>query len=149
MNSGWNCQAFEDLPGIDVYEILKIREVVFILEQQCLYNDIDDKDQSSHHVTFKKDNRLLAYARIIPGSSKSHVHIGRIIVDHTVRRTGLGKELVQTAITYARTIFAPERIDISAQNYLRTFYESFGFIAHGKIYDLDGIPHIDMTLQLV
>jgi len=149
MKDGWNCVVFEELTGNDVYEILKLREAVFILEQQCFYIDIDDVDKTSHHVTLFKNDTLLAYARIIPGSSPDYVIIGRIIVNESVRRTGLGKELVQIAIEQAKILYTPSRIDISAQEYLRRFYESFGFIAHGSIYDLDGIPHIDMTLQLV
>lgn len=69
MKDGWNCVVFEELTGNDVYEILKLREAVFILEQQCFYIDIDDVDKTSHHVTLFKNDTLLAYARIIPGSS--------------------------------------------------------------------------------
>ncbi|MFN5006886.1 MAG: GNAT family N-acetyltransferase [Ignavibacteria bacterium] len=149
MKEGWNCLAFDELTGNDVYEILKLREAVFILEQQCLYIDIDNVDKTSLHITFIKEDKLLAYARIIPGNSPDHVIIGRIIVNESVRGTGLGKELVHTAIAQAQIHYSPIKIDISAQDYLRRFYESFGFIIHGTIYDLDGIPHIDMSLQLV
>ncbi|MGA1249073.1 MAG: GNAT family N-acetyltransferase [Candidatus Kapaibacteriota bacterium] len=149
MNIIWECKSFHELTAREVYDILKLREEVFIVEQQCIYKDIDDKDFVSQHILAYLDNQLIAYSRIIPGSSTEFATIGRIIVHKIARGNGYGKELVSLSITSAKNIFSPNRIDISAQEYLLDFYESFGFIINGLPYDLDGIPHIDMTLQLV
>ena len=148
MNAQWECKAFNELDIHTLYDILKLREEVFILEQECLYNDIDDIDLSSHHVWVYQGKQMIAYARIIPGTRNEYVKLGRIIVHRLARGKGLGKELVQQSIDIAKQLYTPLRIEIAAQQYLQLFYESFGFICKADPYDLDGIPHIDMTLHL-
>jgi len=146
MSASWKCVQFSELNGFEVYELLLLREQVFILEQECLYSDIDGIDLHAYHVLGMSSDRLIGYARIYQGDSPGTIKIGRIVVPQSDRALGLGKELVSTAIAFAQEIYSPESIHISAQSYLLNFYKSFGFSEVGESYMLDGIPHNNMIL---
>jgi ElaA protein len=149
MNIQWKCIPFSALSSQEVYDILGLRQDIFIIEQACLYQDIDGIDLHSHHVLAHLNGQLIAYARIIPIVDSTIVKLGRIIVHSDHRGNALGTQLVQYSINEAKHLFSPDHIHISAQSYLLKFYESLGFHSISETYDLDGITHIDMSIQLI
>lgn len=138
-------KAFEKLSTEELYQIMKLRIEVFIIEQQCLYQDADDKDQKCHHLMLIKDETLVAYARLVPaGLSFPEVSIGRVITSAGVRGTGAGKVLMNAAIEACKNIFGPVPIRIGAQTYAKNFYTGLGFEDTGIAFLEDDIPHIEM-----
>jgi ElaA protein len=136
---------FKDLTPAELYAVLRLRNEVFIVEQNCAYQDMDNKDIYSHHLMLYKDSELVAYARLVPpGLSYDEMSIGRVITSKTVRGTGAGKILMQSAIGNCYKIFGRSNIKIGAQVYAKAFYNSLGFEDTGDIYDEDGIDHIHM-----
>lgn len=145
----WNIVAFGDLSLEDLYRILQIRNAVFIVEQNCPYQDLDNKDFGAYHLFYRKDNAISAYCRILPaGASYKEVSIGRVLTVRSVRKQGLGKVMMETAIQFVKAEWPRQNIRISAQKYLQAFYESFGFKAQGADYLEDNIPHVEMLLDL-
>lgn len=143
------CKPFHELTLTELYDMLKLRCAVFVIEQNCNYQDMDDKDQMSYHLIGFEDNKLVACARILPkGISYDEVSIGRVMVDKKYRGTGAGKDLMKLAIENAKQIFKADQIVISAQCYLEKFYGDFGFVPEGESYLDDDIPHIKMRLRL-
>lgn len=143
----WQFKTFSDLSSNELYDLLKLRVDVFIVEQNCPYPDLDnvDRDPRVLHLLGYDSEVLVAYARILPkGSYCSMLSFGRIAVAKGLRSTGLGKELVTQVIEYCREKWADELVKISAQLYLENFYTSFGFIRSSDEYLEDGIPHIAM-----
>lgn len=139
------CKSFEELTPRELYAIIKLRNEVFVVEQQCIFQDADDKDQYCHHLMLWNDNTLAAYARLVPaGISYPEVSIGRIVTAPAFRKQSLGKRLVTAAIEKSQELFGTQPIKIGAQLYLLHFYESFGFKQSGFIYLEDGIEHIEM-----
>jgi len=138
----WNCKDYNDLSKDELYDILKIRQEVFIIEQNCNYLDADSFDQVSQHLTCYKQSELIAYMRIVPeGEIYPNISFGRILVKQKFRKIGLGKEIIQRAIN----VFPKDTtIVMSAQLYLTQLYENFGFKIIGKEYLEDEIPHIKM-----
>jgi len=149
MNIDWKCKPFNDLTPQEVYDILGLRQDVFIIEQACIYQDIDGIDTSSHHILASSKETLIAYSRIIPIADSDYVKLGRIIVHNEHRGIALGRHLVQYSISEAIRLYSPKYIHISAQSYLLQFYESFGFHSISDTYDLDGITHLDMSLDIL
>jgi ElaA protein len=144
----WKTKSFNELNNYELYEILKLRAKVFVVEQNCVFQDMDDKDQNSIHVLGFKDDVLVAYSRLVPaGVSYKEAAIGRVVTDPNYRRKGSGKELMQLSIDKLFELFGKQPIRIGAQCYLKAFYESFGFINNSDEYLEDGIPHIEMVLQ--
>lgn len=137
---------FNDLTAKQLYDILQLREAVFQLEQNCLYKDIDDKDKECYHLMHYQNNELISYARLVPKgiSYTDYNSIGRVVSQPNKRKNGYGKLLMIEAMNAMQTIFPDEPIKISAQLYLKKFYESFGFLAIGESYLEDDIPHIAM-----
>ena len=133
---------FHDLTASEVYQILHLRSEVFVVEQDCVYLDPDDKDASAIHVLGYYGAEFAAYSRILP-PGKEFVHIGRVIVKEKFRGKELGRHLMKFSMHKARSIFQSP-IQLAAQSYLRDFYESLGFTQIGEEYLLDGIPHMDM-----
>ena len=148
MSIHWKCIPFNDLTPQEVYAILGLRQDVFIIEQACIYQDIDGIDTTSHHVLASSNDALIAYSRIIPIADSDYVKLGRIIVHNDHRGIALGRHLVQYSISEAIRLYSPKYIHISAQSYLLQFYESFGFHSISDYYDLDGITHLDMELDI-
>lgn len=141
----WTCKSFKDLTNQELYDIFHLRMAVFVVEQNCPYQDADGKDQKSLHVMGRINGELVAYSRIVEaGVSYKEVSIGRVITSQKARRTGAGRELMKKSMEYIEQVHGPGPIRIGAQMYLQKFYESFGFVREGDEYDEDGIPHIIM-----
>ncbi|HAS79641.1 MAG TPA: GNAT family N-acetyltransferase [Fusobacteriaceae bacterium] len=139
-------KKFDELTGREIYEILKIRSEVFVVEQNCIYNDVDEKDMESVHIFFKEKEKIISYIRVIkPGISYDNASIGRVLVVLEERRRGLAKKIVQEGINYIINIWNEEKITIGAQEYLINFYKDLGFKPISQVYLEDGIPHLDMT----
>lgn len=139
---------FSELTTRQLYDILQLRSEVFVVEQDCVYQDIDGNDDKAYHVLFYDESTLVAYSRILPpGAYFDDLSIGRVIVKETHRGQKLGHELMKKSIEFAISQFSKSLIKISAQQYLIKFYESHGFIISGEGYLEDGIPHISMTLE--
>lgn len=124
---------------------MQLRIEIFIVEQNCVFQDADNKDQQSYHLMGMYSNRLIAYTRLVPpGIIYKECSIGRVITAKNARNMGTGKKLIKKSIDFVYTLFNEGPIKIGAQLYLKRFYESFGFIADGDIYLEDGIEHIHM-----
>jgi ElaA protein len=141
----WMLKHFDDLTAKELYNILQLRNEVFIVEQNCPYQDLDNKDLYAFHLMGMKENKLLAYSRLLaPGISYSESSIGRVVSSPGARKTGIGKKLMKESIVQIKNLFQTDTIRIGAQLYLKNFYESFGFIQTGDTYLEDNIPHIIM-----
>ena len=148
MNVRWKCKKFDDLTPAELYAIIRLRNEVFVVEQNCVFQDADNKDQGSWHLMGMKDNDLVAYTRLLPaGLAYTEASIGRVINSSIVRGTGVGKELMQRSIQELYQLWGKQPIRIGAQLYLKKFYESFGFQHTSEIYLEDDIEHIEMLLQ--
>lgn len=143
----WELKKFNELSGIQIFTYFRLRQEVFVVEQTCPYNDIDDTDLLASHLLTWEGNHLMACARIIPpGLSHNMASIGRIATSVNHRGRGLGRELVQRAIDHTQHLFPHQNIKIGAQERLKKFYQSFGFKTTSTVYLEDGIPHLDMKL---
>ena len=141
----WCLKKFHELNLDELYAILQLRSNVFIVEQTCIYNDVDGKDQLTWHLLGKEDDKLIAYTRILPpGIVYTDPAIGRVVIAPSKRSAGLGRELMNLSIQHCEKLFGNTSITVSAQAYLKNFYESLGFFAVGEEYLDDGIPHIEM-----
>ena len=137
-------KTFSELTTAELYELLRIRSEVFVVEQDCVYQDMDYDDQPALHLWLTEGDRIVALCRVCPaGTHMEAVSIGRMIT--TVRGKGYGKQMMLAGIAAARERFGAERIDIEAQEYARGFYEQVGFRQSSDPFILDGIPHIRMT----
>jgi ElaA protein len=142
----WVCKKFEDLSVNELYAVLQLRNEVFVVEQDCVYMDTDNKDQRSYHFMGWENEKLAAYTRIIPpGIVFTESSIGRVVTSPSMRRKGLGRELMKRSIEQARSLFGEHSIRIGAQVYLTTFYKSLGFNIDGNKYLEDGIEHVEMV----
>lgn len=142
----WTIKKFDELTLDELYDILQLRNEVFIVEQNCIYQDLDGKDRSAWHLMAVEDGKLVAYTRILPpGTSYNDPSIGRVVTSTLKRRSGLGRELMKRSIDVCEKLFGKTSITLSAQMYLQSFYESLGFIITGEEYLEDGIPHIKMS----
>ncbi|MDA9086941.1 GNAT family N-acetyltransferase [Polaribacter sp.] len=136
---------FSELNTTELYEILQLRSEVFVVEQDCVYQDIDFKDQKSLHIIGYKNNKIVAYTRLFkPGDYFDNASIGRVLVVASERKYGFGHELMKASITAIKKHFKVTKITVSAQKYLKKFYETHLFIQIGEEYLEDGIPHIRM-----
>ena len=137
-------KTFSELTVDELYELLRVRTEVFVVEQDCVYQDMDGDDQASVHLWLTVDGKIVALCRICPaGTHMQEVSIGRVIT--TVRGKGYGKLIMQEGIKAAREHFSANRIDLEAQVYAQGFYELVGFRQSSDTFILDGIPHIRMT----
>ncbi|MCF6169018.1 GNAT family N-acetyltransferase [Lutibacter sp.] len=138
-------KSFSELTTKELYKILQLRSEVFVVEQNCVYQDIDAKDQKALHVIGYKNNNIIAYTRIFkPGDYFLEASIGRVVVKQTERKFNYGHQIVKASIKAIKTNFKETTIKISAQTYLKKFYESHNFKQIGDEYLEDGIPHIAM-----
>ena len=145
----WQWSSFADLAVADLYEMLALRQQVFVLEQTCLYPDIDGLDPDAHHLlgwrTVDGKRELAATLRCLaPGAKYDEMSLGRVVTSPSTRGTGLGRELVAQGIACAEQLHPGHAIRIGAQAHLETFYAGFGFRTVSAPYDEDGILHIDM-----
>jgi len=148
----WQWSSFADLTVAQLYEMLALRQQVFVLEQTCLYPDIDGLDTGAHHLLGWRsvDGRreLVASLRCLaPGAKYDEMSLGRVVTSPAARGTGLGRDLVAQGIAHAERLHAGHAIRIGAQAHLERFYGSFGFITVSDPYDEDGILHVDMLRQ--
>lgn len=145
----WHIKTFEELTNNELYGLLKARVDVFIVEQECAYQEIDNIDQKAIHYFAEVDGEIAALVRILPrNTTYEEVAIGRVLVVEKFRGTGLAKELMNRAISFVQEEWKEEEIKIQAQTYLQSFYESLGFKQVSVVYEEDEIPHIDMLLQM-
>ena len=136
--------SFQNLTTDQLYQLLRLRAEVFVVEQDCVYQDLDDKDQQAIHLLgMANDGRLAAYTRILPKGTtyKSYVSIGRVITAPFARGKGIGRPLMKESLRVLFHHYGEQIVKISAQAHLSDFYESLGFEGVGDIYDEDGIPH--------
>lgn len=141
------CLPFDSLTPLQLYTIIQLRNAVFVVEQNCVFQDADGKDPYCHHLMIWQEKELVAYARLVPpGIAYEYMSIGRVISSAKMRRKGAGKLLMREAIQQCRSLFGAGPIQIGAQLYLKDFYGSFGFRAMGEVYLEDNIEHIHMIL---
>ncbi len=139
-------KTFDDLSTRELYEFLQLRAAVFIVEQDCPYQDLDGKDQEALHVLGKEGNLLVAYTRIFgPGAYFEEASIGRVVTAESARGKGYGKQIMEVSIRTVEERFRTRNITLSAQSYLVNFYRELGFVETGEEYLEDGIPHIKMV----
>lgn len=145
----FTCLEFAQLSNSELYELLKLRSEVFVVEQDCVYLDQDGYDQRSLHLLGKVDGRLVAYARLLPETVKyaDAVSIGRVVTAGAARRYGYGRRLMAEAIACCQRTWPHQPIIISAQQYLEKFYQEFGFSTVSGPYLEDGIPHLRMRRE--
>jgi ElaA protein len=143
----WKIKTFEQLSTPEVYQILRLRAEVFVVEQNCVYQDIDNKDQKALHLFGEFEGEIIAYSRLFqPGDYFEFSSIGRVVVAEKYRDKNYGHELIDLSILAIKNHFNEQNITISAQLYLKKFYQSHGFIATSKTYLEDDIPHIEMKI---
>jgi ElaA protein len=149
MDNKFFFKHFSELTTFEMYKILQLRQDVFIIEQQCIYPDLDNVDLNCFHLVMKNENELIGYCRIIePGIKYESSSIGRVIIKPEYRGKKLGIPLMTEAIKLCKLHWGKYDVSISAQAHLQKFYSSLGFICKGEIYNEDGIPHVKMQLAL-
>jgi ElaA protein len=148
MQLNWIFKKFNDLTANELYSIMQLRNEVFVVDQNCIYQDADDIDQESWHFCGWDGSKLAAYTRIIPpGVSYPEASIGRVVTSPAYRKTWAGRKLMEESIRLCISKFNCTQIKIGAQVYLTRFYSSLGFIQCSDEYPEDGIPHIKMILN--
>jgi ElaA protein len=142
----WVIKEFAELSPHELYAIMQLRNEVFVVEQSCIYQDADNKDQGSYHFTGWMNNRLIAYTRLLPKgiAYNDYVSIGRVVTSPSARGNNIGKELMERSIEQSYNLFGNVQIKIGAQIYLKKFYTEFGFHQTSDVYLEDGIEHIEM-----
>ena len=139
---------FDTISKEELYDVLSLRQRVFIIEQDCFYEDLDYSDQDANHLLLYKDNKLIGYSRVFPpGIKYDAASIGRIVTDSDYREKGYGRIVTQESIRFLKNNFPRSDIAISAQYRLVNFYEDLGFKREGDVYLEDDIDHIKMTLE--
>ncbi|MCL4115645.1 UNVERIFIED_CONTAM: hypothetical protein GTU68_056396 [Idotea baltica] len=146
----WKVVQFSQLTAIQLYQLIKLRSDIFVVEQNCIYSELDDKDHQTGvlHLLGYKGEELIACARLLPaGVSFPSVSIGRVAIKKNMRKKGLGHILMDQALMCCEEHWPQKNIEISAQEYLNKFYLQYNFINTSAVYIDDGIPHIDMILK--
>ena len=146
----WHCKSFDELTAIELYKILQLRNEVFAVEQNSVYQDCDNKDLAAHHLSGWKDGAIVAYSRILPPgvSYPNAASFGRVVITPAARGQHLGHQLVLYTLENLYRLFGPVPVVIGAQLYLKKFYEGFSFVSKGDKYLEDGIPHIIMEKSI-
>jgi ElaA protein len=147
MDINWEVKSFDQLSSSELYKIMQLRAEVFIVEQNCPYQDADGKDPKSFHLMgYNHNHELVVYSRILPQNiSYAEISIGRVVSSPKVRGTGAGRLLMEKSLSVIKEKFGNVSVKIGAQAYLKKFYEDFGFVQTSKEYMEDGIPHIEMV----
>ncbi len=142
----WSLKKFDDLTPLELYKIIQLRNEVFVVEQNCPYQDADNKDLFSYHFMGWDNDKLLAYTRLLPpGLSYTEASIGRVVNSPAARGSGIGRELMLQSIEQVKKLFGEGPIKIGAQLYLNKFYTSLGFQQTSDVYLEDNIEHIEMV----
>ena len=140
---------FDSISKEELYDVLSLRQRVFIIEQDCFYEDLDYSDQDANHLLLYKDDKLMGYSRVFPpGIKYNTASIGRIVTDQEYRGKGFGKSITHESIQFGKEIFPESDITISAQYRLINFYTDLGFEKEGSVYLEDDIDHIKMILKV-
>ena len=143
-------KTFYKLEIEELYQILRLRSEVFVVEQDCIYQDLDNKDQKAIHLFLKENENIIAYTRVFKkGDYYKNPSIGRVVVSKNERGKELGKKIMKSSIDYIKKNELGEKIELSAQKYLDKFYKDLDFYTIGKEYMEDGIPHQRMLLDLI
>ncbi|MGX1928031.1 GNAT family N-acetyltransferase [Flagellimonas sp. 2504JD4-2] len=141
-------KTFDELSNKELYQILQLRSEVFVVEQDCVYQDVDGKDEKALHVIGTKNEKVVAYTRVFkPGDYFKNTSIGRVVVAKEERKYGYGKLIMQASVDEIGKRFPKSAVELSAQTYLLKFYNELGFVAQGEEYLEDGIPHIRMVKE--
>ena len=144
----WKIKKYNELSVDELYEILKLRSEVFVVEQQCIYEDCDGKDKKSYHLFGEHNGEILVYLRILEkGISYNEISIGRVLARENYRGKGFAKQMMLRAIEFIENNLNEKVIRISAQEYLLKFYSSLGFVRVSEVYLEDDIPHIEMLYK--
>ncbi len=142
----WVLKKFDELTLNELYAILQLRNEVFAIEQNCVYPDLDNKDQPAYHLMGWSNDKLIAYTRIIPpGIAHPEPSIGRVVTSPSVRGEGIGRQLMERSIEHIYNIYGKTPVRIGAQVYLKKFYTDLGFLQDGDVYLEDGIEHVEMV----
>ncbi|WP_318511045.1 GNAT family N-acetyltransferase [Photobacterium leiognathi] len=147
----WQCLSFAQLTPHQLYDALKLRSDIFVVEQTCVYPDLDDNDREDdvYHLLGYQDGKLIAYLRLLrPGLTYDNVSIGRVVTAREARGNGIGHELIKQGLANAARLWPNATIEIGAQEHLIHFYRQHGFEQTSDMYLEDGIPHVDMILTL-
>ena len=142
---------FSELSTEEIYGVLKLRSEVFVVEQNCIYQDLDGKDEHAIHLFYKKENEIIAYTRIFKKGDyyEENPSIGRVVVSKKERGKKLGKEIMIKSINFIKKELKERKIELSAQKYLDKFYKDLDFYSEGEDYLEDGIPHQRMFYDLI
>lgn len=145
----WICKPYDELTLNEFHDIIALRIDVFVIEQNCPYQDVDGKDKKSYHLFgVDDDGEVVAYSRILPaGVSYKEVAIGRVVTSQKIRGTGIGYELMNKSMEQVSMLFGEVPVRLSAQQHLKKYYESFGFEQVSEMYLEDGIPHVEMLFE--
>jgi ElaA protein len=145
----WVTKKFDALSVVELYQILRLRSEIFVVEQNCVYQDLDNKDQKALHLFGEFEGKIIAYSRLFKaGDYFDCSSIGRVVVAANYRDKKFGHDLIKQGIAEIRNHFNEENITISAQLYLKKFYETHGFIQTSEMYLEDDIPHIEMKITV-
>ncbi len=148
MKIQWKIKSFEDLSVNELYDFLRVRSEIFVVEQNCVYLDLDGKDKVAMHLLGEYEGKIVAYSRLFkPGIFFENASIGRVVVDANYRNRKWGHDLMREAISGIKKHFGESKITIGAQLYLKKFYESHGFVQTSEMYLEDDIPHIEMKRE--
>lgn len=148
MSLQWKIKAFDALSVHELYDLLRLRSEIFVVEQNCVYLDLDGKDKVALHLIGEYEGKIVAHARLFkPGISFDNASIGRVVVDANYRTKKWGHELMREAIAGIVSQYKETAITIGAQLYLKKFYESHGFVQTSEMYLEDDIPHIEMIKE--
>ena len=148
MKIQWQIKSFEDLSVHELYDIMRLRSEIFVVEQNCVYLDLDGKDKVALHLFGEYESKIVAHSRLFtPGISFENASIGRVVVDANYRDRKWGHDLMREAIAGIKNHFGESKITIGAQLYLKKFYESHGFFKTSEMYLEDEIPHIEMIKE--
>ena len=147
----WIIKKFKDLTVVELHDIIRLRLNIFVVEQDCVYLDLDGKDFEAYHFFCKLDDgseKIIAYTRLFgPHQYYKEAAIGRVVVDKEYRKDGLGFDLMSKSIDQIEALYDTKTIKVGAQRYLQKFYESLGFVSTGDFYMEDGIPHMYMVRE--
>ena len=140
----WRLARFDELSPREIHDIFQVRIEVFVVEQKCVFQDLDGVDPDCWHLT-GFEGQLVAYCRLVPPGTKfAEPSIGRVLTTGSARRSGAGRELMRRAVDHASRLWPGRALRIGAQKYLEHFYAEFGFVTASEPYDEDGIPHVEM-----
>ncbi|MBE6054770.1 MAG: GNAT family N-acetyltransferase [Clostridium sartagoforme] len=145
----WKIKKFKELSVDELYRIIELRNEVFVVEQECIYQDCDRKDLEAFHLFYTEGNKVVATLRILnKGVSYEEISIGRVAVDKSYRRKNLGRKAMELALDFIKNTYGESPIRISAQVYIKNFYKSLGFNEVSEVYLEDNIPHVEMLREM-